>query len=357
VKNSYRAKMTRFLLIVLILAPFLGYGQYFGGSGDGARVKESAALTLNNHCLYCSGNSGDGFSWKALYGYLFDYYLIFNGGNGDGLSLISETTTLNDQNSYLSGGPGDGSGNYYRRYPINEPYYYCSGGNGDGIHYRISFASLNEKIIYCSGGQGDGLSLNHLNTFTYGFPIFCSGSGGDGESITFSPSLTLNNHNYYCNGMAGDGLAINNYWGQVNQIFIFTGGDDDGGTTIAGITVNLGMGIWTGNISSAWNTTGNWEYNIIPDKRINVFIPSGRQHYPDLTQSLAINSSHGIYKCRRLDIDSLGFVTARQTLYIDGIMSIYGTITSLAKPDTSNQVSPTGEIIIHPGGLIKLGKQ
>jgi hypothetical protein len=357
VMNSFHLKMRRLIYILLILVPSLVYGQYFGGSGDGARVKESVVLTLNDHDLYCNGNNGDGFAWKVFYGFPFDYYLIFAGGDGDGLSFISETTTLNDQNAYLSGGPGDGSGNYSHDHPINDPWHYCSGGSGDGVHFLTSITSLNEKTVYCSGGNGDGLSLESLNAFTYGSPVFCSGSDGDGGSLTFNSPLTVNNQNFYCNSSEGDGLGFNNYQGQVSQTILFKGGDDDGGNAITGINAMLGTGIWTGNISSSWNTAGNWKYNNVPDRNINVFIPSGRQHYPDLAQSLSINSNRGINQCGRLDIDSLGFVTAKQTIYFDGIMSVYGTITSFAQPDSSNQVSPTGEIIIHEGGIMRIGKK
>lgn len=349
--------MKFFIHIFFWMVPLLGCSQFFGGNGDGARVLESPVTTLNPHYVYCAGNSGDGFGLKNFTGYPFPYFFIFNGGHGDGMVRGVGTGTVNDQNRYLTGGPADGAAHYFNSLPLNEPFNYCSGGSGDGMYFRQYSASLNNMNAYCNGGGGDGLSLNFANTFTYGYPVYCAGDSGDGCGFLFIPSLTLNEHPHYCNGSAGDGLAFLNHYGQINQIFLYAGGVDDGGIGFTSGNLQLGQGTWTGNISSDWSTNGNWKHNIIPNHEINVFIPPGRQHYPDVNQSLSVKSSRGFYKCNRIDIASQGYLISRDKLYIDGIMNISGLFTSFCQPDSCTQISLTGKMTLLNGAEINLGRQ
>lgn len=349
--------MKFFIHIIFWMIPFLGCSQFFGGNGDGSRVLESFITTLNPHYVYCAGNSGDGFGLKNYSGYPFQYFLVYNGGGGDGMVQGAGNGTLNDQNHYLSGGLADGAAHYFNTLPLNEPFKYCTGGSGDGMYLIQYNSALNKMNVYCTGGHGDGLSLVSVRTFTYGNPVYCCGDSGDGSGFLFIPSLTLNEHLRYCNGAAGDGQAFFNHYSQINQNFLFAGGVDDGGIGFTTANLQLGKGTWTGNISSEWNVTGNWKNNLIPDEEINVFIPPGRQHYPDVNQPVSVNSSQGFYKCNRIDIASQGYLITRDKLYIDGIMNISGSFTSFCLPDSCTQISLTGKMTLLNGAEISLGKQ
>ncbi|WP_294736586.1 T9SS type A sorting domain-containing protein [uncultured Flavobacterium sp.] len=54
-------------------------------------------------------------------------------------------------------------------------------------------------------------------------------------------------------------------------------------TTIAGPECDAN--IWTGDVDTAWNNTGNWQIAEVPNANNNVTIPTGRPNYPVLTAS------------------------------------------------------------------------
>ena len=43
--------------------------------------------------------------------------------------------------------------------------------------------------------------------------------------------------------------------------------------------------IWTGVISTAWTTPGNWNCNVLPHRYSDVIIPAGVPHFPHLTNT------------------------------------------------------------------------
>lgn len=47
---------------------------------------------------------------------------------------------------------------------------------------------------------------------------------------------------------------------------------------------------WTGIISTAWETAGNWSSNVVPSDTSNVIIPSGRSRYPVVSMNTSVKS-------------------------------------------------------------------
>jgi len=81
--------------------------------------------------------------------------------------------------------------------------------------------------------------------------------------------------------------------------------------------------IWTGAISTNWNTPGNWLSGIIPTPTINVTIPSGLNYYP------LVNA--GFSSVQNITIQSNAYVTVT-----GGRLQIAGSISDSGTFDVSN---------------------
>ena len=78
---------------------------------------------------------------------------------------------------------------------------------------------------------------------------------------------------------------------------------------------------WTGTNNTSWNTSGNWDDNVIPGTRDNIVIPGSLTNYPNITS--------GTVSCRNITINSGGSVTVNGgTLQISGSITNNGTFTS-----------------------------
>ncbi len=339
----------------LFFITFHAFGQYFGGGGEGFHLKTSGIVTLNDHAIYCIGTGSDGFSLNSVEGYFYNSSQVFSGGYGDGFAFDRENATLNSQSIYCNGGTGDGHSLFFAYGPMNDIQLYCAGGIGDGTSVFETMNTLNTQTLYCSGGIADGSDLKAAAGHVFGDPVFCYGAGGDGFAGSFPAFLTINNQHVYCMGEPGDGFAYFSYNGQISQPLLFSGGAGDGESRYTSSSQVLGYGIWTGNSSSDWEFAGNWKHNMVPDSSINVFIPSDRQHYPNLTKSLSIVSDQGFLQCRRIDIDTVGFVDTKATLYVNGILNVNGTLTSANQDANATQIGPQGKITIRSGGTARLG--
>lgn len=76
---------------------------------------------------------------------------------------------------------------------------------------------------------------------------------------------------------------------------------------------------WTGNVSTNWNTAGNWGTNSVPTSGDNVKIPTGRSRYPKIQT--------GTSRCKSLTIDTNATVTVDSgTLEIAGAVTNHGTL-------------------------------
>jgi hypothetical protein len=47
---------------------------------------------------------------------------------------------------------------------------------------------------------------------------------------------------------------------------------------------------WTGNVSTAWETAGNWSSNSVPGATSIITIPAGRPRYPVVNESTSVRS-------------------------------------------------------------------
>jgi len=347
----------KILLIQLSLyfITFHAFGQYFGGSGEGFQVNCSGIVTFNNQDIYCTGAESDGFAFSRINGFFYTPALVFSGGNSDGFVFNSDKTTINRQITYCLGGNGDGNDRFCTREMINDFQNYYFGGVGDGMNLAEAVNTINLHTLYCAGGSGDGSDLMNTAGYVFGEPFFCYGANGNGFDISNPMFATINNQQDYCSGESGDGSSNLSFYGQVSPTSIFTGGQGDGECRQAKTSLVLGYGIWTGNTSSNWEFAGNWKYNLVPDSSINVFIPSYCKHYPRLTNSLSINSDQGYYQCRRLDIDTIGFLDINSSLYINGIVNVYGAFTSTNQDTAASQIGPQGKIFIRSNGLARFG--
>jgi hypothetical protein len=82
-------------------------------------------------------------------------------------------------------------------------------------------------------------------------------------------------------------------------------------------------GLWTGNTSTDWNNSGNWDFPAVPDSTKRVVIPAGRPNYP------TTNSGAG-YGAKRLFIASGASMTvvASKALACMDTLSNAGTLTN-----------------------------
>jgi hypothetical protein len=348
--------MKKLLFLISLNIYFIHvFGQYFGGSGDGFQVNFSGIVTFNDQSFYCAGAESDGFAFNMINGFFYNTAIVFSGGYGDGFILDSDKTTLNMQFLYCRGGNGDGTDDLNTPDLINAIQYNCHGGNGDGTDGTAFCKPLNLHGLYCSGGNGDGFDLMNATGHIFGDHLFCYGAEGDGFANSNQMFLTLNHPQIYCSGASGDGFFFFSYCGQVSQSIIFSGGQGDGVSRQAFTYLVLGKGIWTGNSSSDWESALNWKHHMIPDSGMNVFIPSVCQNYPRLTKSLSINSDQGYFQCHRLDIDTIGFLDINASLHVNGIINIYGTLTSAAQGENTSQIGPQGNLFIRSIGQARFG--
>lgn len=343
------------ILAILNIITIHASGQYFGGNGEGFQVNVSGIVTLNDQVFYCTATASDGFAFNRINGFIYKPAPVFSGGYGDGFIYDSDKTTINSQFIYCQGGNADGHDMLFTREVINDIQHYCVGGIGDGLNLAEAVNTINPHALYCSAGSGDGSDVMDVAVYVFGEPFFCYGANGNGSDISNPMFATINFQQNYCSGESGDGFSYFSFYGQVSQFTIFSGGHGDGECQITDNLLRLGHGIWTGNSSSDWETAGNWKNNLVPESDINVFIPSDCQHYPKLTKSLAINSDQGYFQCRRLDIDTVGFLDTKANLFVNGIINIYGTITTGCQDTNATQIGPQGKIIIRSDGLARFG--
>ncbi|MDQ6756613.1 MAG: T9SS type A sorting domain-containing protein [Bacteroidota bacterium] len=93
--------------------------------------------------------------------------------------------------------------------------------------------------------------------------------------------------------------------------------------------------LWTGVISTDWNTTGNWSDNTIPVATSNVTIPTGAANMPVLASGVTINN---------LTLQSATTLTLNgQTLTANGVVSGSGSFTGSAA--SSLTVGGSGSVI------------
>jgi hypothetical protein len=114
-----------------------------------------------------------------------------------------------------------------------------------------------------------------------------------------------------------------------------------------------GINIWTGNVSPAWNTAGNWANGTVPAAGKNVLLPAtGVVRELTITSGIATGSVE-ISTGRTVTINSPGSLTTTGTLINNGTIKGTGTIVNtsftntgtLAPGNTLGMLSITGNFV------------
>jgi len=211
------------------------------------------------------------------------------------------------------------------------------GGNGDGHSSSI----WHNSISIFAGNPGDGYDNG---VFSHSFSVYF-GSGEDGYSgAEYSNSISI----YF--GGENDGYANYNF---SNPISIYAGGTEDG----YGIGSQLFYFIWTGNVGTGWNVSGNWQTNVIPDISHRVFIPTGVPNFPAVNAgiiSIGADPNSGLYLCKELNIQSGAEMTLRMNTFLEnyGIMNINGDLFVRNKTLNSFRIFNEGRMNIKDGGRV-----
>jgi len=232
--------------------------------------------------------------------------------------------------------------------------------NSSGITYTLDAASLaggntivaaTGAVTYSAGWSGtttisasaagcNGPAVTTLVvtvTPTVGTPVFvmgttstrCRGAG----SVTYSANATNNTGITYTldagsiaggNTIAsGTGTVTYNFGWKGTSIITASATGCNGPTSSVHTATTITDLIWTGAISSDWNTTGNWSCLFLPDLTTNVLIPN-------VTNQPVLNSgSSGM--ANNIVINSGSSITVTgNTLQIAGSITNSGTFTASA---------------------------
>jgi len=201
-----------------------------------------------------AGGAGDGGTTANHNEFLFPANLIFGGGTDDGYSMVDDTTSV------------------------------CI-------------------YIFSSGGAGDGGSNVFLNGYVTGNPIFCAGGEGDGHALMYQEDLDINSQFVFCAGGAGDGANGVGFSDWLVTAVFCAGGEGDGQYLAEIPSYVLGAGLWTGYVSTHWQSYANWTNSSLPNDNTSVTIPAGCFHYPDLVKNFSVqNPLWGEINCYRVDI-------------------------------------------------------
>lgn len=279
----------------------------------------------------------------------FDFvYAQFQGGTDDGLAMINFLSTVSPS-IQCYGGQGDGQALVLESGSVSPGIYYV-GGNGDGDASLFTLESISEGI-YLSGGNNDGMAMNTaLSSIS---PLFyCKGGNEDGfgEAGYFGSTYGIG---IYCKGGNEDGVAWLSMTGLIASSIYCQGGNGDGQDITGSTEFILGEGIWTGYVSSNWNSHANWTNSLIPGNDASVAIPAGCIHYPVISNNLAINNPQwGGVQCRQLDIRSGASFTSTGLVQVNGLLNIAGQYQHTNTSPQSFHVSPVGEIVIKQGGAL-----
>ncbi len=155
--------------------------------------------------------------------------------------------------------------------------------------------------ILRGGSYGTVLGLNAALWESNGTTqVLCTRYVNVGDNLVLQKSgLTVGNWYYF---------SVDNYYSGYRGTF--------------SVCINDGSINWTGNVSSNWNTPGNWSSGTIPDQFTNVAISSGAPNYPVITGQLAVGANFGYECCKSLTINN----GASLTLNGWGQINVWGNI-------------------------------
>ena len=106
-------------------------------------------------------------------------------------------------------------------------------------------------------------------------------------------------------------------------------------------------GKWVGSESSQWSDPDNWDDHKVPTQITDVVLPESCPNYPELSESLSVNSSEGTYRCRTLKLEPGAMLTTHATVISYSIISLdQATWLHTANQINSFQIKSGGQLII-----------
>ena len=200
-----------------------------------------------------------------------------------------------------------------------------------------SWATHSSSIV-ASGCKIYRVSVQQGRTYT--FKTGC----GNGATANFDTRLYVFNDN--CTQVASNDDGCESLRSQVTWMATYTGyayvkvngyGSASGSYTMAyQRTDEL---IWTGNTSTNWSTSSNWNGNVVPDNTFDVIIPTGATRQPNISSANA--------SCKSLTINSGATLTVGgYTLNVSDNINISG---KLAMNNQSGIINAYGDVFWKSG--------
>lgn len=115
-------------------------------------------------------------------------------------------------------------------------------------------------------------------------------------------------------------------------IYYIKGSLSEGGFAIAEVQVSANSNIWSGALSTDWNTAGNWVCGYVPSAGDSIEIPTSASNYPTL-DGPRITGNLNLATGTTLNLNDT-------TLTVTGIFT--GTGTLIGSPDSSLEINGTG---------------
>ena len=226
-----------------------------------------------------------------------------------------------------------------------------------GESYSDSFAESNPGSLY--------LGVSDRNGLLYGFYPAAGGAEAPGSgtnSIVFRGSYAeveaiINSLTYVATASGGTDEIRYDIWNQA------------GVETTGGVPVTIAAGgspgpapiaeTWTGAVSSAWNTAGNWSGGVVPISGDTITIAGGTPNLATLSNEV-LNGETIVLSGATVDFDN---VTLDSQLRGSGTVQIGGTLTigtgttadvgQLSLTGTGDTIVNNG-LILSPNGTIDL---
>lgn len=111
------------------------------------------------------------------------------------------------------------------------------------------------------------------NCYTVETTTTCTGCLATTNTNPSAPTGFKGSVMSYCHLRSGIGISLANGFGPLPQGVI---------RTIVGASTSCTQreNLWTGAVSTAWETPGNWSCNAVPDETTDVTLPTGLTNYP-----------------------------------------------------------------------------
>ncbi len=179
--------------------------------------------------------------------------------------------------------------------------------------------------------SGTGLTANITVTAPAEFEVSLTEGSGYGSSVTLTQSGgTVATTTIYAR------FSPTTVGNKSGNIVLSSTGATSVNVAVSGEAVTTTPGLWTGAVSTDWNTTGNWDDNNIPLLTTDVTIPSGLTNYPVIGATTQAN-------CNNLNLATgttlvlASDATGTGSLIVNGTLANNGTITSQRYLPGANQ--------------------